>query len=329
MAGAIDAIENAIEDEEWEEADRTMQRKGIKVEKDTPTYAALAQAILTAKLEAMYGARRAMRGQATETPAAFTPHGFDSRTLQPRVRETAPPNLATTPRAPAIKLRGGVGFLEASERFLAERQRDPKAKRRKHSLRPASKSVPAVPRLSKYAPLVAVDRKMAAGFIDTVATLSPKWGQSPRAKGLRLDVLLKEYGGQLSNSSLNHYASAMKSFFDWAFDRGDFIGDNPFARQSRETTVDGWKPYTITELNQLFGGPVFTNAKDRLRPNADPMLWVPLVALYSGLRVEEICLLRREDVKQDGVWYFNVSSEGEGQKLKSKAAMRRVPMHPG
>ena len=176
LAGAIDAIENAIEDEEWEEADRTMQRKGIKVEKDTPTYAALAQAILTAKLEAMYGARRAMRGQATGTPAAFTPHGIDPRTLQPRVRETAPPNLATTPRAPAIKLRGGVGFLEASERFLAERQRDPKAKRREHSLQEHQRAFRLFEDHSNDAPLVAIDRKMAAGFIDTVATLSPKWG---------------------------------------------------------------------------------------------------------------------------------------------------------
>ena len=53
---------------------------------------------------------------------------------------------------------------------------------------------------------------------------------------------------------------------------------------------------------------MYTKAKDRLRPNADPMLWVPLVALYLGLRFEEICPLRIEDVKLTmSVWYFNVT----------------------
>jgi integrase len=296
----------------------------IKPDTDADTYRLLARALIRANVWAIEGRMKRAQGQPSERPATFLgAAGIDPLTLQPRARSVVPIAAPVARSAP----RGGVGFLEASERFLAERQRDPSARGREQSLRQYQNAFRLFADHSNNAPLVAVDRKMAAGFLDTVATLSPKWGQSPRAKGLPLHALLKEFSGQLSNSSLNHYVSALKTFFDWASDRGDFVADNPFARQSRKTTVDGWKPYTVTELNQLFGGALFTEAKERLRPNADPMLWVPLVALFSGLRVEEICQLRREDVKQEGVGYFNVTDEGEGQKLKSKAAKRRVPIH--
>lgn len=58
------------------------------------------------------------------------------------------------------------------------------------------------------------------------------------------------------------------------------------------------------------------------------MLWIPLIALYSGMRSNEICQLRNADViKKDGVWAFRVSDEGEGQSVKTEAAVRIVPVH--
>ena len=38
----------------------------------------------------------------------------------------------------------------------------------------------------------------------------------PKAKGCRLDLLLNELRGQLSDTTLNHYESALKTFLDWA-----------------------------------------------------------------------------------------------------------------
>ena len=58
------------------------------------------------------------------------------------------------------------------------------------------------------------------------------------------------------------------------------------------------------------------------------MAWVPLIALYSGMRSNEICQMRVSDVqRRNGIWIFDVTDEGSGQSLKTKAAKRIVPVH--
>ena len=59
------------------------------------------------------------------------------------------------------------------------------------------------------------------------------------------------------------------------------------------------------------------------------MLWAPLIALFSGMRLGEICQLRTGDLQHDAgeIWYFSVTEEGEGQQVKTDAGIRRVPVH--
>jgi integrase len=58
--------------------------------------------------------------------------------------------------------------------------------------------------------------------------------------------------------------------------------------------------------------------------------WVPLVALYGGLRQGEVCQLRVTDIeKVDGVDVFRVRpSIEDGTRVKTKNARRTVPVHP-
>jgi len=56
-------------------------------------------------------------------------------------------------------------------------------------------------------------------------------------------------------------------------------------------------------------------------------VWIPMIALYSGMRKEEICQLERADVRQeDGVWVFDVNNKGE-KDTKTEAGLRLVPIH--
>jgi integrase len=56
--------------------------------------------------------------------------------------------------------------------------------------------------------------------------------------------------------------------------------------------------------------------------------WIPVIAMYSGLRLDEICQLYCDDVQQlDGVWCFNINDEKD-KKLKNNASKRVVPIHP-
>jgi integrase len=141
--------------------------------------------------------------------------------------------------------------------------------------------------------------------------------------------------GRLSNRTINSYVSALSGVFKWADKRGYFEGRNPFAGQSRaEGAGNGWRAYNSEELTKLFNNPLLRNmaAEQRIRPKKytfeNAMAWIPLIALFSGMRSNEICQMRAGDVRRkEGIWVFNVSEEAAGQSLKTTAAARVVPVH--
>lgn len=64
-----------------------------------------------------------------------------------------------------------------------------------------------------------------------------------------------------------------------------------------------------------------------LKSGDEANVWIPLIALYTGMRREEICQLRRSDVFQESdIWCFRIN-EGEEQSLKTNSSRRVVPIH--
>lgn len=65
--------------------------------------------------------------------------------------------------------------------------------------------------------------------------------------------------------------------------------------------------------------------------------WLPRIALYTGMRIEEIGQLSPSDIREDAyrdgngqtrkVYSIYVSDEGEGQGLKNASSTRRIPIH--
>jgi integrase len=80
------------------------------------------------------------------------------------------------------------------------------------------------------------------------------------------------------------------------------------------------KPYTIEELKLIFAPANLLTAK---KPH---QFWVPLIALFTGARLNEICQLHLEDIKQDdGIWAFHINQKGV-KRLKTHSATREVPI---
>ncbi len=97
------------------------------------------------------------------------------------------------------------------------------------------------------------------------------------------------------------------------------------------------RKFTTEELRAIFAAPLFTGCKDDGNGYADVgpnhprrgRFWVPLLALWAGLRLNEACQLRTADVAEvDGVPVLLIRASAEGQRLKTMAAERRVPVHP-
>jgi integrase len=93
-------------------------------------------------------------------------------------------------------------------------------------------------------------------------------------------------------------------------------------------------PYSPDQLSKIIKSPLYTGHKSadcRYKPGPllirDGYFWVPLIALYSGMRLGEILQLLKSDVKEENdIWYFDVN-KGDGKSLKTASSKRRVPIH--
>lgn len=119
-------------------------------------------------------------------------------------------------------------------------------------------------------------------------------------------------------ATINKHLTALRAITRYAR-ANDFIASDPAAVIKLVAVIKGEKrqSFTPTELRQLFDG-VSTGS---------PQWWIMRVALFSGMRQDEICQLTREDVAQtDGVWFFDVNDKHD-KRVKNVQSARRVPIH--
>jgi integrase len=305
------------------------QRKGLTLDPVSETYRTLGRALIRARLAAVEGRLRALQGQATEEPETFLGReGIDPVTLRP---------IAPAQR-PQIRLRDGHGmkFSEAAARYIDAKRKA--GKMTGHTQRQRETVFRLFKNFTKDAPLAAIDKLTATDFLEQIGKLDPKWHNIKGAQDIPLGKLIEKCAsrpGRLTNRTINSYIHALSGVFKLADKDGHFDGRNPFAgRTLEEPKGSGWRGYKIEELNNLFGAVLLRDmsAEQRIRPAKytfeNAMAWIPLIALFSGMRSNEICQMRASDVRRkEGVWVFNVSEEGVGQSLKTEAAKRVVPVH--
>ena len=83
-------------------------------------------------------------------------------------------------------------------------------------------------------------------------------------------------------------------------------------------------PYTQVDLISIFTG--LLDVRKLVEPHR---FWVPLVALYSGMRQDEICQLRTEDIVEDGgVLVFNICHKPNLKQTTKSKKSRVCPVHP-
>lgn len=146
---------------------------------------------------------------------------------------------------------------------------------------------------------------------------------------------------RLSVKTQNDYIQTLSSVFMWAKQK-KFIDENPFdevempAQDIRAKQGDKYLPFSITQLQAIFNIPVYRGCKNnrsgRLKPGEkifrDAYFWVPLLGLYTGARLNEICQLVLDDICiKEGINIININ-DTDGKKVKTIAGIRNVPIHP-
>jgi integrase len=97
-------------------------------------------------------------------------------------------------------------------------------------------------------------------------------------------------------------------------------------------TEDERDPWTAEQLQAFFGQPLFTKyklPKTTMKSGGSAAYWVPLLGLFTGARIGELCQLRTVDiVERDGIPCIDINKKAPGAKLKNKSAARLIPIHP-
>lgn len=100
----------------------------------------------------------------------------------------------------------------------------------------------------------------------------------------------------------------------------------------REETENEQRAMRRSELERLFCGPEYQRfARD---PGSRHCYWLPLIGLYTGARINEVCQLNPQcDIRQEqGVWLFDINEKSEGDErikksVKNASSRRKVPIH--
>lgn len=139
---------------------------------------------------------------------------------------------------------------------------------------------------------------------------------------LRDDGSPTQSGTPLSDKSVNKHLQYLSGLLRWGV-REELVAGNPaegLSIRKRQRDWDERSAYDEMQLQALLGCLWMDETRVERR-------WVPLIALYSGMRLEEICQLRACDlIESDGVFCFRVTSDAG--TLKSASAERLVPVHP-
>ena len=87
--------------------------------------------------------------------------------------------------------------------------------------------------------------------------------------------------------------------------------------------------YSAADLTLIFSSPVFSGSERPKGGGGEAAKWLPLLALFSGARLEELGGLRVTDVcKEEGIDFLFIRPDGKGRRLKTRSSRRKVPIHP-
>ncbi len=146
--------------------------------------------------------------------------------------------------------------------------------------------------------------------------------------------LFKDYEYKLKLQSVSNVSEKLDEFNNFIrfcktnnYIENNYMTDNSkFSKKRFKNILADIKkrePFNRTELQNMFKG--LNNYVNQKGFRAEE-IYIPLIGLYSGMRVEEICKLRIEDIKQeDDIYYFDINEDNGN--VKTEDSIRKVPIH--
>lgn len=309
--------------EEW--LDDEIASKGISVDKDTADYPTLARAMLKARIRFWKIEIERMKGNYDNE--------FD-RHEQDRVIETAA-NPAQIQSDSSMSLSTEVKKqLRVSE--LLEEYID--TKKSQNSWK-SSKTEPDMRKTINRFIWIIGDREMSElenrGIFDEhmkkLVKLPADNATKPRYRGKAYDEVIRigqESGDKVyAVKTVNKALSNVSTLMSYGVEMGYLTKNQAMRFEVKDLRKNsGRKAYSSEDLQKLFTSPIYT---DKIPTNKPHQFWIPLIGLFTGARVNEICSLYLEDIRAiDDVPCFDINENHTDKSVKEEASERIIPIHP-
>lgn len=196
--------------------------------------------------------------------------------------------------------------------------------------------------------LWAAERKPREKSVDTYRRAAERFDSlvgKPLAHITKSDVVrfkqsLLTSGVSVSNARC--LLSRIKALLNHA-SNNDMIPANPAAgvsiAASKKDSTQKRKPFALDDLKLIFSSPIYMEGKRPVQGKGEAAYWLPLLALFTGARLEELGQLRLQDISV----YSLTDNDGKGStalclwlredetdnlELKTENSARVIPVHP-
>jgi integrase len=178
-------------------------------------------------------------------------------------------------------------------------------------------------------PVHTITREMMSEYKQAVLRLPPNMNKDKRYRGKTLHEILEGERPEktIKTLTVNKLLGRASALFEYATVHG-YMPVNPVKGMKVKTNrrnTEAREILNTDDLNRIFGTEQYR--EDTF--SRSYMYWCPILALFTGARLNEIAQLYLSDFQQhDGdIWCISVNEEGE-KTLKPGANKRIIPLHP-
>ena len=173
-----------------------------------------------------------------------------------------------------------------------------------------------------------IDAKQAQRVKSTLQQVPKNLNSNPKTKDLSFeDALVVEDVERMHVKTINKHLTGFYSLFKWAESNG-YVSKNVFAGLTIKLKKSNDSERVAFSKDQV--GKILSaiQKNDTGLIKKEYQRWGPLIAIYTGARLNEIAQLQLDDILQvDDQWCFDINEKAEGVRLKTASATRMIPIH--
>ena len=180
-------------------------------------------------------------------------------------------------------------------------------------------------------PIIALGRDDIVDVLEKIKRLPSNYSKLYPDKSIRQILAAPDLSSHasLSTGSVQKYMRRIGSLFRYAY-KADIIPKHiaeGVNLSSGKRDHEARATFSPEDIERMFAAlPKWASQGVAFKSER---FWIPLVGLYTGMRLNEICQLHVEDLMDfGGTWCFDVNEETDDKRLKTRAGKRCVPLHP-